>query len=1105
MALNDREIFWDWEAACYRGDMKAQQELARYVLEDLAEIADIFHKAKEDLKRLTGDPSFYGYTSSSACRVRQEVQALYERLQQCKPQAGGELSYVLEPIESVRTKHKQRLRLAREVLFWGHGTCIDWVLLFAACVYKAHIYPLIIVTQGHAILGYWLEELDAKAMRRVILTPKEIVKNFSNGRLKVVNATRIPPDESGKRKPFEEAEKEGNSHIPYALFAVNICAAREMGINSLLPLKGPSGHTLTPAEHFQYRPELEEIKRWWGEKESYGVLALLGIGGAGKTALVHRFLAELPGSEVQEKGASKEESLPPPDGLFVWSFSIHHDVDHCAREFYNYLTGERVPKATFEQVQDVLSTNYRGCRILLVLDGVEKLQIASGIVPEEAGTFGQFRPEGVPLGHFLAWCCDGPRPLHVLITSRLSLTDLRCFSATGGYHEVELRNLPLESARALLRACGVKGLDWQLDELIKDVGPEHPQTLDLLGNAIRIWCDGDVTRKDELPLLEKVPGIRDKAWARNQVFRFYQRNLPPATLEVLQFLTLFADLTIDERLNLMATLLQKDSINLRSHLLALSHEYKLLPLRSPTARREWELHPAVKDYFYSAFNQSIRTAYHEKLARFLTQKVCSTGLVKPGEWEGLLVLYELIHQFVAAGQIQRAFDVYLTNMGAYDHIAQLNANSLGLRTVTEMLNSPHVDLLLPWQKARLLNDAGGFLRALGVLEKGLQCYREAFRVLETVVSSDESVKKDIQFNRSVALRNTSRILILQGRLKDAQREAQRAYEHECEVGDKEGMQISLCMAAYATGLQGAVDKALKMYKHAVTVGGAEEMTKKEYILHWSHLMLLAGKDKGALAHIRKIVSKYRVPDLIKQFANLVRILATIRSSPSNFQQEWADLTDIERWAKSVGRIELQIRAQQAKIELALKYRNLTECEQVLREAIPLAERCGYGIFWIDLQVAKGRWELACGQQLCGGRGVSSAFPSSTPSQWFAEAENSALRALNGQVKNSAEPAPQPDLPEEELARLGARHPQCGYVWGEGDALHLLGEALLAQAQYIGPNGRDSKGRSYEQLIEEAHRVAEEALAVRHRIQDPKAQETQNLLRKIQAEEEGGKM
>ena len=106
-------------------------------------------------------------------------------------------------------------------------------------------------------------------------------------------------------------------------------------------------------------------------------------------------------------------------------------------------------------------------------------------------------------------------------------------------------------------------------------------------------------------------------------------------------------------------------------------------------------------------------------------------------------------------------------------------------------------------------------------------------------------------------------------------------------------------------------------------------------------------------------------------------------------------------------------------------------------------------------------------------------------------------ALNGQLKNSDEPAPQPDLPEDQLVMLGARHPECGYAWGEGDALHILAEARFELAQCIGPEGHDSEGRSYEQLLEEARQAAGEALALRKRIQDPKAKETWDLLRRIQ--------
>lgn len=1103
MPINERDIFWDWDAACNRQDAKSQQELARYVLEDLDEVARIFHNAKSYLK----DHAFYAYESDNPPqRAREEVEALYKCLQNGKPKAGGDyLAYVLEDIKSVRVRGKQRVRLAREVLFWGHGVCLDWVLLFAACVFKAHIYPLIIATSAHVILGYWLTEHDAETYGRVILSGAEIREHFSKERIKVINATRIPPNERGEPMSFDQAEDEAETHVPYALFAVDIRAARGAGIESLLPLKPWSGnHSLPPAEHFQERPELEDIHKWWRDENSYGVLALVGIGGVGKTAVVHRFLAQLPGSDIQDEGVGKDETLPIPDALFVWNFYQHPDIDRCATALYTYLTGEQVNKATFEQVQDVLSKNYCGCRVLLVFDGVEKLQIAPGIEPEEeGGTFGQFRPEGAPLGRFLAWCCDTPRPVHVLITSRFGLTELRGYESTGGYRAVDLGGLPLERARALLRAAGVKGLDWQLDEVIRGFG-NHAQTLDLLGNALRIWCDGDPTKVSELPCLDdvkKMAGIRDKVWGRIRILRFYENRLPSETLRVLQLLTLFANLTVDKRVRLISAMLKQSLSALLCHIAALSHEYRLLPMTKPAERDEWEIHPALKDYFYFSISSEARIAHHQQLAELLSQTVLSGGFEKPRDWGDLWVLYELVHQLVAAGRVQEAFNIYRENMGAYDHIAHLDANAVGLRTVREMLESPYVKTLFPWQKARLLNDAGGFLRALGALEEGLRHYREALRVLHRVSAREERAREDIRFNRSVALRNIARVLVLQGRLRQAQTEADRAYVHERSVGDKEGMQIALCTSAYATGLRGDVEKAFRLYNLARRKEKAGEISKKEYAVQWSHLMLLAGMNSEAFDHVRKIVAS-RPQDFIRRFCELIAVMATVRAIGGDLEQAQRKLAEIERWADSVGRMELQIRTQLAKAELALRRLELAKCGEALRKGILLAERNGYGVYWIDLQVAKGQWELACGRQLYKGKGLPPELEIWTPQQRFELAEASALRALNGQLKDSDDPAPQPELPEDQLAMLGARHPECGYAWGEGDALHLLGEALLALAHCVGSHGHDSKGRSYKELLEKARQAAEAALALRKRIQDPKAKDTQDLLSKIK-EAQGG--
>ena len=46
-------------------------------------------------------------------------------------------------------------------------------------------------------------------------------------------------------------------------------------------------HTLLRARDWQDRPELDEVIDWWG-RGGAGVCALIGIGGAGKTAIIRQ-------------------------------------------------------------------------------------------------------------------------------------------------------------------------------------------------------------------------------------------------------------------------------------------------------------------------------------------------------------------------------------------------------------------------------------------------------------------------------------------------------------------------------------------------------------------------------------------------------------------------------------------------------------------------------------------------------------------------------------------------------------------------------------------------------------------------------------------------
>jgi len=72
----------------------------------------------------------------------------------------------------------------------------------------------------------------------------------------------------------------------------------------------PSGYPLPPAPRFVGREaELEQLRGFW-RRGFRGVLALVGLGVAGKTALAARFLEELASAPAAAR----------PGRIFLWSF-----------------------------------------------------------------------------------------------------------------------------------------------------------------------------------------------------------------------------------------------------------------------------------------------------------------------------------------------------------------------------------------------------------------------------------------------------------------------------------------------------------------------------------------------------------------------------------------------------------------------------------------------------------------------------------------------------------------------------------------------------------------------------------------------------------------
>ncbi|HBF32941.1 TPA: DNA helicase, partial [Candidatus Sumerlaeota bacterium] len=124
--------------------------LAAFVLPNHPDVERILSRAAQILKEWTGNSSLSGYQSKDRKRVLEIVAAIYTAIQ------SQELTYVNPP--SSFEQCGQKIRLPHRIFENKMGTCLDLAVLCAACVEQAGLFPLLVLTNGHAFTGAWLEE-----------------------------------------------------------------------------------------------------------------------------------------------------------------------------------------------------------------------------------------------------------------------------------------------------------------------------------------------------------------------------------------------------------------------------------------------------------------------------------------------------------------------------------------------------------------------------------------------------------------------------------------------------------------------------------------------------------------------------------------------------------------------------------------------------------------------------------------------------------------------------------------------------------------------------------------------------------------------------------
>lgn len=138
--------------ACHEwnGLQSLPEILAAFVTPNHPAVEAILSKAAAVLGTWTDDASLSGYQSRDPRRVTFMAAAIFEAIRQ------QNIRYI-NPPASFETMG-QKIRLPEQILENKLATCLDLSVLTASCLEQAGLHPLVVLVEGHAFCGVWLEE-----------------------------------------------------------------------------------------------------------------------------------------------------------------------------------------------------------------------------------------------------------------------------------------------------------------------------------------------------------------------------------------------------------------------------------------------------------------------------------------------------------------------------------------------------------------------------------------------------------------------------------------------------------------------------------------------------------------------------------------------------------------------------------------------------------------------------------------------------------------------------------------------------------------------------------------------------------------------------------
>jgi tetratricopeptide (TPR) repeat protein len=741
-------------------------------------------------------------------------------------------------------------------------------------------------------------------------------------------------------------------------------------------------YALQPAPHFVGRDSLlTELCSWaTSATPEARVVALVAAGGTGKTALAERVLSHMP----------QESEF----GVFVWSFFENSHTEAFVRSACDYFLGES-PVTVNENAPstgallDRLQVGWRECRSphLLILDGLELVQ--------SSGTPGRARGglEDPVMKRLLCWVAGAKgTTVKALITSRFPLPDLEDW-VDHGYRGIELQDLELSAARAVLRRRGVIGKDAELDRVADSVHC-HALTVDVLGLYLSRFAAGNPKQAKGFNL--KAFAAHQKAERLTTVLTNYAERLPNEERDLLARLSLFPRGVTLSYFRFIASTDARVSGALAGcsdaslvNLLEGMRDIGLVFVSEGSEGRTYSAHPFLRDFFRTLLGTTRPEDVHEAVRRHVAPSLAERPKKSPLTARELARYEELIELTRSSGDIRKAFRLYVHALGGFPHLGWTLGNfALGMRVLSGFSCSGSVSDagsdLRPANRAVLLMQWSQFSSALGDLQAA-RAALDAFVALPTLQSNHGELSKGWW--------NIADIELLAGHWPKARDAAQIALHHAEESGDTLDLEYAHTYLASAYGCLGALDSAEKHFTDAMRI--AESVLYAHRGVREAEFRLLTGDVSQARRHTAFNLRTCRKHQWTHNEARCYTLLG--RCVLPDVAAARTYLEAAREYVERTGNIDVSLRSYLLATEIARQDGQLPRSTSQALDGIQLADSVGFGRWSLDARLELAKTHVAAGE-------FAAVID---PASWV-------------------------------LRR--ASEPDCEYKWGAADAAHLLGVA-----------------------------------------------------------------